>query len=172
MLKTIQKGFTLIELMIVVAIIGILAAIAIPAYQDYTIRSQVTEGLSLVRCGQSAVAEFYAKTVPGRWLLTGAVGMRPYQPASGKYVVRRSWMANGTNQIVPTPPAGERNIDGDTLRCPMISGQAATAIWCATPQARVRQAGDPTGDTADAGEDAAIRTLRSTCLRPAVRNQR
>ncbi|MGY3232015.1 type IV pilus assembly protein PilA [Luteibacter sp. HA06] len=58
-MKTVQKGFTLIELMIVVAIIAILAAIAIPAYQDYTIRSQVTEGLSLADGAKTAVAEFY-----------------------------------------------------------------------------------------------------------------
>jgi type IV pilus assembly protein PilA len=52
-----QKGFTLIELMIVVAIIGILAAIAIPAYQDYTVRAKVTEGLSLADSAETAVAE-------------------------------------------------------------------------------------------------------------------
>ena len=60
MRKQIQKGFTLIELMIVVAIIGILAAIAIPAYQNYTIRAQVTEGMTLAGSWKAAIAEFYA----------------------------------------------------------------------------------------------------------------
>jgi len=59
MMKKAQQGFTLIELMIVVAIIGILAAIAIPAYQDYTIRAQVSEGMSLASGAKTAMAEFY-----------------------------------------------------------------------------------------------------------------
>jgi len=59
MLKKMQQGFTLIELMIVVAIIGILAAIAIPAYQDYTIRAKVTEGLNLADSAKTSVAESF-----------------------------------------------------------------------------------------------------------------
>lgn len=64
MKRTMQQGFTLIELMIVVAIIGILAAVALPAYQDYTKRAKVTEGLSLASAAKLAVAENAANGVP------------------------------------------------------------------------------------------------------------
>jgi len=75
MKKTNQSGFTLIELMIVVAIIGILAAIALPAYQDYTKRSHVTEGLSLAGAAKTAVAEYFSSegTLPTNNSVAGLV---------------------------------------------------------------------------------------------------
>jgi type IV pilus assembly protein PilA len=84
-MKMIQKGFTLIELMIVVAIIGILAAIAIPAYQDYTVRAQVTEGLNLAGAVKAAVSESFAQT--GVWPVDNvALGMNNATGPAGKYV--------------------------------------------------------------------------------------
>jgi type IV pilus assembly protein PilA len=92
-MKKVQQGFTLIELMIVVAIIGILAAIAIPAYQDYTIRAQVSEGLNLGGGAKTAVAEYYQDR--GTWPANNEVaGLSPAADIEGKYVVSVTAAAN------------------------------------------------------------------------------
>lgn len=96
-MKTLQKGFTLIELMIVVAIIGILAAIAVPAYQDYTIKSRVSEGASLVSAARTAVDVAFAEgTVLGSMPVTHAsLGLSNAGSYNSKYVARVSMRASG-----------------------------------------------------------------------------
>jgi type IV pilus assembly protein PilA len=81
-----QKGFTLIELMIVVAIIGILAAIAIPAYQDYTIRAQVSEGMNLAAAAKAAVAETFLNRGTAPANRTAAGMSATATDTRGKYV--------------------------------------------------------------------------------------
>jgi type IV pilus assembly protein PilA len=94
-MNKIQQGFTLIELMIVVAIIGILAAVAIPAYQDYTVRAQVTEGLSLASAAKTAVSEFFATNgrLPGS---NASAGIASSESISGNHVDNVSISSGGS----------------------------------------------------------------------------
>ena len=84
--RKLQKGFTLIELMIVIAIIGILAAIAIPAYQDYTIRSKVAEGLNLAGAAKLAVAETYDSEGRFKAAENASYGLPEATSINGNYV--------------------------------------------------------------------------------------
>ena len=108
-----QKGFTLIELMIVVAIIGILAAIALPAYQDYTARSQMSEALSLAGGARTAVSEFY--TSNGQYPTNNSsAGLAAAADIKGKYVAQVN-VAGGVITATMQAAGISEGIRGTTL---------------------------------------------------------
>jgi type IV pilus assembly protein PilA len=124
-MKSVQKGFTLIELMIVVAIIGILAAIAIPAYQDYTVRSQVTEGLNLASDMKAAVAETFAQQ--GTWPAdNNALGITAVK--SGKYVTAVD-VVTGSIRITYGGVQANTNISTKTLILQPTTSPNGDVIW-------------------------------------------
>jgi type IV pilus assembly protein PilA len=153
MLKQIQKGFTLIELMIVVAIIGILAAIAIPAYQDYTIRSQVTEGLNLGGAVKVAVAEFFSNT--RGWpvdMTTATTGLGFSAKPTGKYVSSVD-VSNGTIKIVYSSAGNfqaNKVINGLELDIRPGLGANLDVVWQCGKHAVAGLTQPPTAATADA----------------------
>jgi len=115
-----QKGFTLIELMIVVAIIGILAAVAIPAYQDYTVRARVTEGLSLAAGYKTAIAENAANG------MAFASGVPAFVATPN--VAALAIAADGEITITTTAAAG----NGTIILSPRDGGAAGVALVAGT----------------------------------------
>lgn len=124
-MKRVQQGFTLIELMIVVAIIGILAAIALPAYQDYTKRTHVAEGLTLAGGAKASITEF--RSAQGYW---------PPSYQSAGLAQAASIRGNAVRQVAVTPNTGAITITyntkvqaGQTLVMTPTAGSGGSVEW-------------------------------------------
>ncbi|MBK8970223.1 MAG: pilin [Hahellaceae bacterium] len=131
-MRNMQKGFTLIELMIVVAIIGILAAVAIPAYQDYTVRAKVTEGLSLAAAAKTGVSEYWASQ--GRLPSTNAsVGLPVAASINGNSVRSVSVGASGVITITLAATGLPTTVAGDTITLTPNNTDAGRIGWLCRP---------------------------------------
>ena len=157
MLKQVQKGFTLIELMIVVAIIGILAAIAIPAYQNYTIRAQVTEGLTLGDGFKTAIAEYYANT--GNWPIIG--NLAGVSASGGKY----EQVTVGASGVIVITYGGQanKNISGNTLSIMPYINANNDVVWICGTAATTAASGTLTTTGGTGSNTVAPQYLPTSC---------
>jgi type IV pilus assembly protein PilA len=133
--KRAQQGFTLIELMIVVAIIGILAAVALPAYQDYTARAKVSEGLNLAGAAKIAVAENAANgknfdsgfTIPAA---TGNIASVGITQATGLITITTTAVIDGGKTLILTPTSGGAALAGTATASTIPTG--GSVEWTCT----------------------------------------
>ncbi|EMT1190058.1 pilin [Neisseria gonorrhoeae] len=163
-MNTLQKGFTLIELMIVIAIVGILAAVALPAYQDYTARAQVSEAILLAEGQKSAVTEYYLNH--GKWPENNtSAGVANPTDIKGKYV-KEVEVKNGVVTATMASTGVNKEIKDKKLSL-WAKRQAGSVKWfCGQPVTRdaADKADDTVADAADATANGIdTKHLPSTC---------
>ncbi|HEZ7291959.1 TPA: pilin [Neisseria meningitidis] len=160
-MNTLQKGFTLIELMIVIAIVGILAAVALPAYQDYTARAQVSEAILLAEGQKSAVTEYYLNH--GEWPANNSSAgvASSASDIKGKYVEKVE-VAKGVITATMLSSGVNNEIKGKKLSLWAKRQDGSVKWFCGQPVTRTAKATD---DDVTAASDKQIDTkhLPSTC---------
>ncbi|HGO8125136.1 TPA: pilin [Neisseria meningitidis] len=160
-MNTLQKGFTLIELMIVIAIVGILAAVALPAYQDYTARAQVSEAILLAEGQKSAVTEYYLNhgIWPGD---NSSAGVASSSTIKGKYV-KEVTVANGVITATMLSSGVNKEIQGKKLSLWAKRQNGSVKWFCGQPVTRNANAKDEVTKTADNDKKIDTKHLPSTC---------
>ncbi|HEZ4490792.1 TPA: pilin [Neisseria meningitidis] len=162
-MNTLQKGFTLIELMIVIAIVGILAAVALPAYQDYTARAQVSEAILLAEGQKSAVTEYYLNH--GEWPANNSsAGVATSSEIKGKYV-QSVEVAKGVITATMASSNVNNEIKGKKLSLWAKRQNGSVKWFCGQPVERDANAKDDgvTADAAANGKKIDTKHLPSTC---------
>ncbi|EMT2789041.1 pilin, partial [Neisseria gonorrhoeae] len=145
-MNTLQKGFTLIELMIVIAIVGILAAVALPAYQDYTARAQVSEAILLAEGQKSAVTEYYLNH--GEWPKDNtSAGVASSSSIKGKYV-QKVEVTNGVVTAQMASTGVNKEIKGKKLSLWAKRQDGSVKWFCGQPVTRGAGNDDTVADAA------------------------
>ncbi|HEZ6955955.1 TPA: pilin [Neisseria meningitidis] len=164
-MNTLQKGFTLIELMIVIAIVGILAAVALPAYQDYTARAQVSEAILLAEGQKSAVTEYYLNH--GEWPgNNSSAGVATSSEIKGKYVEKVE-VAKGVITAEMKSSGVNKEIQGKKLSLWAKRQDGSVKWFCGQPVTRTAKANaanaDDVAKTGTDSEKINTKHLPSTC---------